>query len=351
MYKDMLNNSYTLDDFQSLDRFPDGTTFSHLDLRGSLVTRLPCNLYVMGNLDVSYTQRLTAIPEDTYVGGTLDLTCSKVAKLPANLKVSTLYLNGSPVTALPDGLNATYANLTRSRLDRIGQGVQVKYLALRSTNFLTHKIDCESVEFSIEANEAKIDLDCTNLNARFVSLGIRNSLNLSNLSCQELRLVRYQDQDQDPDAYKSSENPTIITLADSTITSSTQILVHIGTPVELVLTRMQTSAIIQCLVETQNNLGDSIVKMQDVTGNVSLDITQQNDELIDGRLDPSVNLVTHSLFGDLFLSGELDLLNVKSGLVYGDVTVPLNFNVDELELQCLGSIKYGDPNLKTVSII
>ena len=88
------------------------------------ITVLPSNLTVNGSLDLSYTQitalpsdltvgkslhldhtQITALPDDLIVNGSLDLSFSQITALPSNLTVSkSLHLDHTQITALPDRL-------------------------------------------------------------------------------------------------------------------------------------------------------------------------------------------------------------------------------------------------------
>ena len=55
-----------------------------LDLSNTKITKLPENLTVGGWLDLSNT-KITELPENLTVGGWLDLSNTKITKLPENL--------------------------------------------------------------------------------------------------------------------------------------------------------------------------------------------------------------------------------------------------------------------------
>lgn len=59
-----------------------------LNLRKTLVTKLPNNLKVKGNLDLAYTP-ITSLPEGLEVEGHLDLACSSITSFPTETIIGT----------------------------------------------------------------------------------------------------------------------------------------------------------------------------------------------------------------------------------------------------------------------
>jgi hypothetical protein len=83
----------------------------NLNVRGSLylyntkITKLPNNLAVGAFLDLEGTC-ITELPNDLSVGASIDLKDSKITKLPDNLNVrGSLYLMRTPIKLLPNNLN------------------------------------------------------------------------------------------------------------------------------------------------------------------------------------------------------------------------------------------------------
>ena len=75
-----------------------------LYLSGTSITALPEGLTVGGSLDLRGTS-ITALPEGLTVGGSLDLSGTSITALPEGLTVGGwLYLSGTSITALPEGL-------------------------------------------------------------------------------------------------------------------------------------------------------------------------------------------------------------------------------------------------------
>ena len=75
-----------------------------LYLQGTPITSLPDNLTVGGYLDLRGTQ-ITSLPDNLTVGGSLYLQGTGITSLPDNLTVGgDLYLDGTGITSLPDNL-------------------------------------------------------------------------------------------------------------------------------------------------------------------------------------------------------------------------------------------------------
>lgn len=333
MYKDSLNNTYTVDDLNHLERFPDGATFSHLDLRGSLISGLPRNLHVTGNLDLSYTPRLTTISEGTRVEGNLVLEGSKLEELPDHLTVGTLILNNL-ITKLPNDLTAGYLDLTKSNVTQIGTKIKVTHLAMTDMP-LTNRIECECVSVKVSPS---LNLDCTNLNAKYLQFLVWNDLVLANLNCYELSLVRYVELGV-PDHAE-------IHIIDSTIHVSTRIQCSLNLPFSLRFTNVQNNLVhIQCQHDSETKPKCSSIQVENSSGDFYLDL---KDKAKDCQTDTRLNLAVPSLFGNLTLAGSLHLLKLNPGLVYGNLTIPEQF--EATGLSCLGHLKYSDPQLESVSI-
>ena len=79
-------------------------TGGNLYLSGTPITALPDGLTVGGSLDLNGTQ-IKALPDGLTVGGSLDLSGTQIKALPDGLTVGGwLDLNGTQIKALPDGL-------------------------------------------------------------------------------------------------------------------------------------------------------------------------------------------------------------------------------------------------------
>ena len=78
----------------------------YLDLSDSPIERLPDNLkHVGGSLDLSYT-KITSLPNNLHVGDSLSLDQTPITSLPDNLHVGGyLDLANTPITSLPNNLH------------------------------------------------------------------------------------------------------------------------------------------------------------------------------------------------------------------------------------------------------
>ncbi|CAD6098563.1 hypothetical protein [Escherichia coli] len=74
------------------------TVIGVLDLENvSGIDALPDNLTVGGSLDLSGT-RITALPDNLTVGGSLDLSGTRITALPDNFSCSSLYLDAERIS-------------------------------------------------------------------------------------------------------------------------------------------------------------------------------------------------------------------------------------------------------------
>jgi len=75
---------------QELENHPDDMQYRYdfnLDLRESRIKKLPSNLFVKGELDLSYCKGLTKWPDRLQVRGDLNLRASGILELPNKLSV------------------------------------------------------------------------------------------------------------------------------------------------------------------------------------------------------------------------------------------------------------------------
>ncbi|CAD6036496.1 hypothetical protein [Escherichia coli] len=87
-----------LENVSGIDALPDNLTVGgSLDLSGTRITALPDNLTVGGSLDLSGT-RITALPDNLTVGGSLDLSGTRITALPDNFSCSSLYLDAERIS-------------------------------------------------------------------------------------------------------------------------------------------------------------------------------------------------------------------------------------------------------------
>ena len=88
-----------------------------LNLEGAPIQSLPDNLYVGGELDLSYCEEIETLPETLEVKGNIDLSYSSIKYLPDNFKVpKNLFLDYSKLEHLPDNLTVGNNLIVRSTL-------------------------------------------------------------------------------------------------------------------------------------------------------------------------------------------------------------------------------------------
>ena len=113
-----------------------------LYLRGTQITALPEGLSVGGYLYLRGTQ-ITALPEGLSVGGYLDLEGTQITALPEGLSVGgSLDLRGTQITALPEGLS-------------VGGSL---YLRGTQITALPEGLSCEEVLFNGDIDGQKFEI-------------------------------------------------------------------------------------------------------------------------------------------------------------------------------------------------
>ena len=113
-----------------LENHPDGIQYRYegmLPLSDSNITKLPDNLYVGNSLDLTRCKELTKLPDNLYVGYHLYLTASNITELPNNLYVGgNLFLNNSNITELPYKLHVgRYLVLNNSNLTELPNNLYI----------------------------------------------------------------------------------------------------------------------------------------------------------------------------------------------------------------------------------
>lgn len=105
-----------------------------LDLRFSKIKSLPDNLIVCGWLDLSNTE-ITSLPKNCIIGW-LNLNGTKVTYLPDNLIIGgSLFLTGSKVTSLPKNLIVGHSlDISYSNITSLPDDILVGYMIHRYNN-------------------------------------------------------------------------------------------------------------------------------------------------------------------------------------------------------------------------
>ena len=96
-----------------------------LILRGTPITELPPGLDVSGSLDLKGTP-ITELPANLNINGYLDLLGTKITRLPDGLKVGSLDLDGTLVKELPANLKvARHLSLVDTNITELPPGLEV----------------------------------------------------------------------------------------------------------------------------------------------------------------------------------------------------------------------------------
>ena len=86
---------------EELENHPDGTQYryeDHLELNNSNITKLPNDLYVGGSLNLQNCTQLTKLPDNLYVSGSLGLDETNITEIPNNLYVGhSLFIKNTPL--------------------------------------------------------------------------------------------------------------------------------------------------------------------------------------------------------------------------------------------------------------
>jgi hypothetical protein len=123
---------YTLSQFMGMKNLH---VRGYLFLSGSPITSLPEGLNVGGSLDLRGS-KIISLPKSLKVGGSLNLGGSSITSLPEGLSVGGyLDLSGTPITSLPEGLSVGgYLYLSGTPITSLPEGLSVGgYLDLSGT--------------------------------------------------------------------------------------------------------------------------------------------------------------------------------------------------------------------------
>jgi hypothetical protein len=86
---------------EKLENHPEGTRYRYdgkLDLSYSKIKKLPNDLYVDGRLNLTNCKQLTELPDNLYVGQSLDLRGTNITNIPNKLYVEAyLWIGGTPL--------------------------------------------------------------------------------------------------------------------------------------------------------------------------------------------------------------------------------------------------------------
>lgn len=182
---DSLNNSYTVEDFNSLEKMPNGAKFEDdLVLSHTQINRLPRNLVVSGDLWLSNTT-IKEVPSGTAVGRRLLLHDCAVETLPDGLVCYGLHLKNSQVTSLPDELNVKELHLEGSKVKSIGQNITILNCYDDQGRSFNRVLTCKNFVFGSAQEHAIIK----NINA------VRANLKLATTNNSPLATITINDSD------------------------------------------------------------------------------------------------------------------------------------------------------------
>ena len=109
----------------------DNTVFNKSLFASVLSTKLPKNLKIKGNLNISYSG-ITKIPEEC-IFTSLHMCYTRITNLPDNLKLDTLFAHNSKLKKLPNGLTVNNLNICSTRIKKIPSDCQFKNLNISYT--------------------------------------------------------------------------------------------------------------------------------------------------------------------------------------------------------------------------
>lgn len=126
--------------YTSLEALPEHLTHIHgrLQLSHTNITKLPDNLTVDDDLVVSCNEQLLELPEGLTVVGSLDASYTGITELPKRLSVDGLTLVHAPIDKLPDDMsfNTGHLDITNTKITKlpdnliVGSYLDVSYTPL-----------------------------------------------------------------------------------------------------------------------------------------------------------------------------------------------------------------------------
>lgn len=300
IFTDSINRKFSEDDFNNLERLPDGTKFFTLDLSYSQVKRLPANLQVIDELDLSHTE---------------------VTELPPGIVLDSCFLNlnHSQVRRIEDDTSYGGLCLINSNLDYLGSNISVRN-TLYCDPFLkvNGSIACNVCKVYKRDNADDGDFDLGRISHKTLSITdlygtaiFRNArANYCHIACNctEEKNFTFIDCTFDKMAYISKvSNNCDLTLKSSVTIRELQVSNVSGAPGVLVL-----------------NLDKPTIAKAKI-------VTNPRDNIVVPCL---------TLFGDLDLSScESKEILPDCGVVYGDLTIFQNFTIPP-NFCVMGAINY-----------
>ena len=139
--------------------FPESLVVDEADLpylAGSDITKIPDNLTVNGDFDLS-SSKIEVLPNNLTVNGELDISGTNVKVLPQDLKVESLRIYNTKISELPSNIKKYKTlNISNSQIKSLPNNLTVKYLTLYNVDIKTlpNKL---TVDGFIHASDSKLE--------------------------------------------------------------------------------------------------------------------------------------------------------------------------------------------------
>ena len=142
------------DPAQKIEQYIENGSVGDLDLStnsgtiSSLLTSLPDNLTVNGNLLLHGCEDLTYLPKNLYVKGSLDISFTKVNKLPYDINIGeNISAEYSALKELPDNFTVNGGlNITATPIKQLPKNLKVQY------NLFIDDTMVSDIPYNLEAN-------------------------------------------------------------------------------------------------------------------------------------------------------------------------------------------------------
>lgn len=343
---DLEGYQYSADDINQMDDMPAGTEFKSFTVIGDLISRLPRNLHIQGDLSLTNTTNLKEIPERTVVDGAIWLRNSQVELLPSGLVVGTLtFSKDSLITNLPDDLSVGTLDLRDSNVASIGNNIECSYLFLNDPRMLTNVIISDRV--TIEWRGGPLDLSNIRANSIVIDLmnandDVKQTNSLSNVKAEVLtiRLSNYTEAvtwtitDANIDHLfvhdTQGQAPSSLHLVCGTNFSCSTLDIDGANPVT------QPVELYGVLVPVHRTDADLNPQL-----NIEIDGALIDRIVVHSDVVERTRLTGYALCNDLRVAA-LTLpssLLPSSGLIYGNLILPIGYNPPP-DFKCLGEVDY-----------
>lgn len=328
-FTDTKGNDYGLDNLATASH----VTFDNLFLRGTKIKKLPDNLTVLGTLDICET---------------------KLVELPSNLVVGDrLVLAGSLVRHLPDNLKAHYLDLRKSLVQSIGTNIYAGTIMAETSDFITEILRCDLFDFDPVGTKRELTSIFTldNLEAEQVKIRPHRNLVVQGIKTNKLNIYMTYAQGNDIDLKIKRVQASVLNISTKLQALSKATTGLIG---------IDDALIGDLFVYPRANRPTSLTLKSNVSCDsmVIEDFGAKSDSYVShlfriqgARIKELVVKRTIAKYcqfselvmdGNLFLAGDSNTLKrllPEYGIIYGNVTVPIGFNLPE-NFSCLGELCY-----------